>query len=195
MRRKRRASNNSSVTRANRGPFNCRECSSLNARRNSIIVGVSFEAKMRLCAHKTVSGERCEKENSRIQYGLGPIGASIARLMREKQAIEIIGAIDTDPGKSRTRPRRSRRREGRAVGRESFRGSKGSAGAGRGRGYPFDVIVARESDGPVADVPGGGVVHRFDLRGIVLSLSDASELAAKLDTVAKEWGVALVVRA
>src|SRR6267378_2499132 len=34
-----------------------------------------------------------------IQYGVGPIGASIARLMREKQAIEIIGAIDTDPAK------------------------------------------------------------------------------------------------
>src|SRR5437870_12393275 len=34
-----------------------------------------------------------------IQYGVGPIGASIAKLMREKQAIEIIGAIDTDPAK------------------------------------------------------------------------------------------------
>jgi len=36
-----------------------------------------------------------KKKIRAIQYGVGPIGASIARLMREKQAIEIIGAIDT----------------------------------------------------------------------------------------------------
>ena len=29
-----------------------------------------------------------------------PIGASLVRLMREKQAIEVIGAIDTDPAKA-----------------------------------------------------------------------------------------------
>ena len=40
-----------------------------------------------------------KKKIRAIQYGVGPIGASIARLMREKQAIEIIGAIDTDPAK------------------------------------------------------------------------------------------------
>ena len=35
-----------------------------------------------------------------IQYGVGPIGTSLVRLMREKQAIEVIGAIDTDPAKA-----------------------------------------------------------------------------------------------
>ena len=40
-----------------------------------------------------------KKKIRAIQYGVGPIGASIARLMHEKQAIEIIGAIDTDPAK------------------------------------------------------------------------------------------------
>jgi len=40
-----------------------------------------------------------KKKIRAIQYGVGPIGASIARLMREKQAIEICGAIDTDPAK------------------------------------------------------------------------------------------------
>jgi 2,4-diaminopentanoate dehydrogenase len=34
-----------------------------------------------------------------VQYGVGPIGASIARLMRQKHALEIVGAIDTDPSK------------------------------------------------------------------------------------------------
>ncbi len=35
-----------------------------------------------------------------VQYGVGPIGAAIVRLMREKQSLEIIGAIDKDPGKA-----------------------------------------------------------------------------------------------
>jgi len=35
-----------------------------------------------------------------VQYGVGPIGAAIVRLMREKGAIEIIGAIDSDPAKA-----------------------------------------------------------------------------------------------
>ena len=35
-----------------------------------------------------------------VQFGLGPIGASIARLMREKEIVEIVGAIDADPAKA-----------------------------------------------------------------------------------------------
>jgi hypothetical protein len=35
-----------------------------------------------------------------VQYGVGPIGASIARLMRQKSALEIVGAIDKDPAKA-----------------------------------------------------------------------------------------------
>src|SRR5262249_34937031 len=41
-----------------------------------------------------------KKKIRAIQYGVGPIGASIARLMREKRAIDICGAIDTDPAKA-----------------------------------------------------------------------------------------------
>jgi hypothetical protein len=40
-----------------------------------------------------------KKKIRAIQYGIGPIGASILKLMREKEAIEIIGAIDNDPAK------------------------------------------------------------------------------------------------
>jgi len=35
-----------------------------------------------------------------IQYGVGPIGAAIVRLMREKQALQIVAAIDKDPAKA-----------------------------------------------------------------------------------------------
>jgi 2,4-diaminopentanoate dehydrogenase len=34
-----------------------------------------------------------------VQFGVGPIGASIARLMRQKATLEIVGAIDKDPNK------------------------------------------------------------------------------------------------
>jgi len=35
-----------------------------------------------------------------VQYGVGPIGASIVKLMRQKPGIEIVGAIDKDPAKA-----------------------------------------------------------------------------------------------
>ena len=34
------------------------------------------------------------------QYGLGPIGSSIVRLMRQKDSLEIVAAIDKDPAKA-----------------------------------------------------------------------------------------------
>ena len=34
-----------------------------------------------------------------IQYGIGPIGASIVKLLREKESIDVVGAIDKDPAK------------------------------------------------------------------------------------------------
>jgi hypothetical protein len=51
------------------------------------------------CTFGTLGEKLVKKKIRAIQYGVGPIGASIARLMREKAAIEICGAIDTDPSK------------------------------------------------------------------------------------------------
>ena len=41
-----------------------------------------------------------KKKIRAVQYGVGPIGATIARLMRSKKSIELIGAIDSDPAKA-----------------------------------------------------------------------------------------------
>jgi hypothetical protein len=41
-----------------------------------------------------------KKKIRAVQFGVGPIGASIVRLMRQKDAIEITGAIDKDPAKA-----------------------------------------------------------------------------------------------
>jgi hypothetical protein len=35
-----------------------------------------------------------------VQFGVGPIGASIVRLMRQKPSLEILGAVDNDPLKA-----------------------------------------------------------------------------------------------
>ena len=35
-----------------------------------------------------------------LQYGVGPIGAAIVRLMMEKKGLEIVGAVDVDPQKA-----------------------------------------------------------------------------------------------
>jgi 2,4-diaminopentanoate dehydrogenase len=35
-----------------------------------------------------------------VQFGVGPIGASIVRLMRQKPSLEIVGAVDKDPLKA-----------------------------------------------------------------------------------------------
>jgi hypothetical protein len=126
-----------------------------------------------------------------IQYGVGPIGASLVRLMREKQAIEVIGAIDTDPAKA-----------GRDLGEVV-----GASDA------PWGIEISADTEilGEAADV----VVHSTSshLPAVMDQLSAclASEscvvstceelaypyrkypdLAAKLDAEAKSWGVALV---
>jgi 2,4-diaminopentanoate dehydrogenase len=126
-----------------------------------------------------------------IQYGVGPIGASLARLMREKQAIELIGAIDTDPAKA-----------GRDLGEVA-----GASDA------PWGIEISPETDvlGETVDV----VVHSTSshLPAVMDQLSAClaaescvvstceelsypyrkyPDLAAKLDAEAKSWGVALV---
>jgi hypothetical protein len=133
-----------------------------------------------------------KKKIRAIQYGVGPIGASIARLMREKQAIEITAAIDSDPAKA-----------GRDLGEVV-----GAADA------PWGVNIfsdAREVLEQAADV----VIHStssslpkvmdqllacLEAESCIVSTCEElaypfrthPELAAKLDAAAKDWGVALV---
>jgi hypothetical protein len=127
-----------------------------------------------------------------IQYGVGPIGASLVRLMREKRAIELIGAIDIDPAKA-----------GRDLGEVI-----GAADA------PWGIPVTSDADGLLkesADV----VVHStvsslpavadqlfacLAAESCVVStceelaypLRKYPDIAARLDAEAKTWGVAIV---
>ena len=127
-----------------------------------------------------------------VQYGVGPIGASIARLMRMKQALEIVGAIDADPAKIG-------RDLGEVAGAESA---------------PWGVVVSRDSravlDGHVDLVVHSTSSYLEDVKEQLLGCLEAGccvvstceelaypfrkhpEISAELDNTAKEEGVALV---
>ncbi len=127
-----------------------------------------------------------------IQYGVGPIGAAIVRLLREKQAVEIAGAIDTDPAKAG-------RDLGEAVGApDAPWGVKISADAQAVLGISADVVIHSTS----SSLPGvmDQLLACLEAEACVVSTCEElsypfrtyPELAAKLDAAAKDWGVALV---
>jgi hypothetical protein len=133
-----------------------------------------------------------KKKIRAIQYGIGPIGASIAKLLREKDAVDIVGAIDNDPAK---------------VGRDLGE-ILGASDA------PWGVKVSGDARG-VLDQSADIVMHTtssslpkvmdqllacLDVGSCVVSTCEElsypyrthPDLAARLDKAAKESGVALV---
>jgi 4-hydroxy-tetrahydrodipicolinate reductase len=133
-----------------------------------------------------------KKKIRAIQYGVGPIGASIARLMHEKQAIEICGAIDTDPAKIG-------RDLGEVVGASDAPwGVKISGDANDVLQQSADVVIHSTSSS-LAKVM-DQLLACLEAEACVVSTCEElsypykthPDLAAKLDAEAKSWGVALV---
>lgn len=133
-----------------------------------------------------------KKKIRAIQYGIGPIGASILKLMREKDAIDIVGAIDLDPGKIG-------RDLGEVVGAtDAPWGIKVSGDAKGVLDQSADVVMHTTSSAlpKVMDQ----LLACLDVGSCVVSTCEElsypyrtyPELAAKLDKAAKESGVALV---
>jgi hypothetical protein len=133
-----------------------------------------------------------KKKIRAIQYGVGPIGASIARLMREKQAIEICGAIDTDPAKVG-------RDLGEVVGASDAPwGVKISSDAAEVLEQSADIVIHSTSSSlpKVMDQ----LLACLEAEACIVSTCEElsypyrtyPELSMKLDTAAKDWGVALV---
>jgi hypothetical protein len=133
-----------------------------------------------------------KKKIRAIQYGIGPIGASIVKLLREKETIEIVGAIDTDPAKV-----------GKDVGdvvgaADAPWGVKISGDAKSVLEQSADIVMHTTSSSlpKVVDQ----LLACLDVGSCVVSTCEElsypyrthPELAAKLDKVAKENGVALV---
>src|ERR1700738_2625531 len=135
---------------------------------------------------------KLKKKIRAIQYGVGPIGASIVKLMREKFAIEIIGAIDTDPAKVG-------HDLGEIVGASDAPwGVTISDDASQVLGQAADVVIHSTSSAlpKVMDQ----LLACLEAESCVVSTCEELSypyrtypgLAARLDTTAKEWGVALV---
>jgi len=145
-----------------------------------------------VCVRAAESRAKVKKKIRAIQYGVGPIGASIARLMREKQAIEIIGAIDTDPSKVG-------RDLGELIGATDAPWDvKISANAKEVLEQNADVVIHSTSSSlrQVMDQ----LLGCLEAESCVVSTCEElsypfrtyPELAAQLDAAAKESGVALV---
>lgn len=127
-----------------------------------------------------------------IQFGVGPIGASIVRLMRQKKALEITGAIDSDPAKAG-------RDLGEVVGASDAPwGVKISADAGEALAKSADVVVHCTSS-CLKDVAAqlfacleAGCCIVSTCEELAYPLRKHPELSERLDAAAKEEGVALI---
>lgn len=133
-----------------------------------------------------------KKKIRAVQFGVGPIGAAIVRLMRQKQAIEIIGAIDTDPAKAG-------QDLGDLVGGvDAPWGVPVSADAAAMLGETPDIVIHSTSSSLPAVMD--QLLACLAAEACVVSTCEElsypfrkyPELAANLDTEAKTWGVALI---
>ena len=127
-----------------------------------------------------------------LQYGVGPIGASIVRLMRQKEAIEIVGAIDREPAKAG-------RDLGEVVGAaDGPWGVKIDADSAKLLAKPVDVVIHSTSSylpdvmDQLLECLGAGCCVVSTCEELAYPYRKHPDLSAKLDAAAKEEGVALV---
>ena len=133
------------------------------------------------------------KKNIRVlQYGVGPIGASIVRLMRQKAALEIVGAIDKDPAKA-----------GRDLGEvagasDAPWGVNIAADSAKLLARPVDVVIHSTSSylpdvmDQLLECLGAGCCVVSTCEELAYPYRKHPDLSAQLDAAAKEEGVALV---
>jgi len=133
-----------------------------------------------------------KKKIRAIQYGVGPIGAAIVRLLREKQAVEIVGAIDTDPAKAG-------RDLGEVAGADDAPwGVKISADSAAVLGETADVVIHSTSSylpqvmDQLLECLAAETCLISTCEELAYPFRKYPDLAKKLDATAKDWGVALV---
>jgi 2,4-diaminopentanoate dehydrogenase len=127
-----------------------------------------------------------------VQFGVGPIGASIVRLMRQKSDLEIVGAIDKDPAKAG-------HDLGEIVGAADAPWGVGvSADSGAVLEKPVDVVVHTTSSylasvtDQLLECLAAGCCVVSTCEELAYPFRKHPHLAAKLDSAAKDEGVALV---
>ena len=127
-----------------------------------------------------------------VQFGVGPIGASIARLMRQKATIEIVGGIDRDPAKVG-------HDLGEVVGAaDAPWGVEIVADAATALEKPVDVVVHSTSSylakvmDQLLECLAAGCCVVSTCEELAYPFRKHPDLASKLDSAAKDEGVALV---
>jgi 2,4-diaminopentanoate dehydrogenase len=127
-----------------------------------------------------------------IQYGIGPIGASIVRLMRQKNSLEIVGAIDMDAKKVG-------RDLGEVVGASDAPwGILVSADAASVLAKPADVVVHSTSSYLTSVMDqllaclSAGLCIVSTCEELAYPFRKHPQLSKTLDEAAKEEGVALL---
>jgi 2,4-diaminopentanoate dehydrogenase len=127
-----------------------------------------------------------------VQFGVGPIGASIARLLRQKESLEIVGGIDRDPAKAG-------RDLGEIVGAPDAPWRVPvSAHPSAMLQKPVDVVMHTTSSSLAAVMDellaclSAGCCVVSTCEELAYPFRKHPELSAKLDAAAKEEGVALV---
>ena len=153
---------------------------------------MSIHQPFNVLALYNVQERHREKEIRVAQYGLGPIGSSIVRLMRQKDSLEIVGAIDEDPAKAG-------RDLGEVVGAaDAPWGVPVSADAKTVLEKPLDVIVHSTSSyltsvmEQLLECIAAGCCIVSTCEELAYPFRKHPELSQKLDAAAKEEGVALV---
>jgi len=133
-----------------------------------------------------------KKKIRAIQYGIGPIGTSMVKLLREKESIDIVGAIDKDPGKVG-------RDLGEVVGASDAPWGIRVSGDAKGVLEQSADVVLHTTSSSLAKVM-DQLLACLDVGSCVVSTCEElsypyrkhPDLAEKLDKAAKESGVALV---
>jgi 2,4-diaminopentanoate dehydrogenase len=127
-----------------------------------------------------------------VQFGVGPIGASIVRLLRQKASIEIAGAIDKDPEKAG-------RDLGEVVGApDAPWGVRVFPDASTALEKPVDLVVHSTSSylksvmDQLLECLAAGCCVVSTCEELAYPFRKHPELSAKLDAAAKDEGVALV---
>lgn len=126
------------------------------------------------------------------QFGVGPIGASIVRLMRQKSSVEIASAIDKDPQKAG-------RDLGEVVGApDAPWGIPVFADASAALEEPVDAVVHSTSSylktvmDQLLECLAAGCCVVSTCEELAYPFRKHPDLSAKLDAAAKDEGVALV---
>ncbi|HEX7586930.1 MAG TPA: dihydrodipicolinate reductase [Anaerolineae bacterium] len=128
-----------------------------------------------------------------ILFGLGPIGAGVARVVAARPYLQIVGAVDIDPAKAG-------RDVGPVIGLEHDLGVKVSDDAAKVLKLKADVVMHCTSSSLVKVAPEleaiirarHNVVSTCEELSMPWSAADRAPVARRLDALAKKWQVSVL---